>query len=159
MGGLQESICCAVLYSGNLNVPLFPATCHPDGRGRSEKLMLTGAVNLVHHPDDSAVQDSQVLIFMRTRQRATRLAEVLVRKGITAEAVHSDLTGTQRWKIVEGFKGRKFQCLVATDVLGRGIDIPDLPFVVRDQQYARDSSASKSGVRRVLGDSMTCHHL
>lgn len=70
-------------------------------------------------------------MFVRTRQRAARLAGVLASKGITAEAIHADLTATQRWKILEAFKKGVFQCLVATDVLGRGIDIPDLPVLVR----------------------------
>ncbi|GAQ92277.1 hypothetical protein KFL_009640020 [Klebsormidium nitens] len=75
-------------------------------------------------------RDSQVLVFTRTRQRAARLAAVLAERGVPAEAVHSGLTGTQRWRVVEAFKARAVRCVVATAVLGRGIDIPDLPTVI-----------------------------
>lgn len=101
-----------------------------------DRIRPRGSSNAIHfdpfHLSSASlvVQDCQVLVFTRTRQRAARLAAVLGDRGVPAEAVHSGLTGTQRWRVVEAFKARAVRCLVATDVLGRGIDIPDLPVVV-----------------------------
>ena len=73
---------------------------------------------------------SQVLIFTRTKHRANRLAEKLVKSHITAAAIHGNKTQNARTKALKEFKEGKIRVLVATDIAARGLDIPLLPHVI-----------------------------
>ncbi len=73
---------------------------------------------------------AQVLVFMRTKHGASRLARQLEKDGLDATAIHGDKSQSQRIEALEGFKNNKVQILVATDVAARGLDIIDLPLVV-----------------------------
>ena len=72
----------------------------------------------------------QVLVFVRTKHGASRLAQQLVRDGITATAIHGNKSQPQRTQALEEFKQGKCRVLVATDVAARGLDIEELPYVV-----------------------------
>jgi ATP-dependent RNA helicase RhlE len=72
----------------------------------------------------------QVLVFMRTKHGASRLARQLERDGLLATAIHGDKSQSQRIEALDGFKDNKVQILVATDVAARGLDLTDLPLVV-----------------------------
>jgi len=71
-----------------------------------------------------------VLAFTRTKHRANRLAEFLVRHGVKADRIHGNRSQTQRTQALAGFKDGRFQVLVATDIAARGIDIDALSHVV-----------------------------
>ena len=72
----------------------------------------------------------QVLVFVRTKHGASRLAQQLERDGITATAIHGDKSQPQRTQALAEFKQGVVRVLVATDVAARGLDIEDLPHVV-----------------------------
>ncbi len=72
----------------------------------------------------------QVLVFTRTKHGANRLAEQLVKDGITALAIHGNKSQAARTRALKEFKSSDLQVLVATDIAARGIDIIDLPHVV-----------------------------
>ncbi|MCW5624242.1 MAG: DEAD/DEAH box helicase [Burkholderiales bacterium] len=72
----------------------------------------------------------QVLVFVRTRFGANRLAVHLVRDGIDATAIHSDRTQAERMEALQAFKDGKVRVLVATDIAARGLDIDHLPCVI-----------------------------
>jgi ATP-dependent RNA helicase RhlE len=72
----------------------------------------------------------QVLIFVRTKHGASRLAQQLEKDHITATAIHGDKTQPQRLQALADFKQGRVRILVATDVAARGLDIEDLPYVV-----------------------------
>jgi ATP-dependent RNA helicase RhlE len=72
----------------------------------------------------------QVLIFVRMKRDANRLARQLQHDGIVAKEIHSDRTQTERMQALEEFKQGKVPVLVATDIAARGLDIEELPFVV-----------------------------
>ena len=72
----------------------------------------------------------QVLIFVRTKHGASRLAQQLERDGITATSIHGDKSQPQRTQALAEFKQGIVRALVATDVAARGLDIEDLPHVV-----------------------------
>lgn len=72
----------------------------------------------------------QVLVFMRTKHGASRLAQQLVRDGISATAIHGNKSQPQRTLALEEFKQGKCRVLVATDVAARGLDIEELPHVI-----------------------------
>ncbi|HEU4763171.1 MAG TPA: DEAD/DEAH box helicase [Gemmatimonadales bacterium] len=70
------------------------------------------------------------LVFTRTKHRANRLAEQLVRAGIKADRIHGNRSQNQRTQALDGFKSGKFRVLVATDIAARGIDINALEHVI-----------------------------
>lgn len=72
----------------------------------------------------------QVLVFTRTKHGANRLAEKLVKDGLSAAAIHGNKSQSARTKALEGFKTGKLSVLVATDIAARGLDIEQLPQVV-----------------------------
>ena len=74
------------------------------------------------------IQDA--LVFTRTKHRANRLADYLVRNRIQAERIHGNRSQTQRTAALAGFKAGKYQVLVATDIAARGIDVEALGHVV-----------------------------
>ena len=73
---------------------------------------------------------SQVLIFTRTKHGANRLTEKLVKRGISAAAIHGNKSQGARTKALKGFKDNSIRVLVATDIAARGLDIPLLPHVI-----------------------------
>ena len=73
---------------------------------------------------------SQALVFTRTKHRANRLAEQLVKRGIRAERIHGNRSQPQRTAALAGFKSGQYRVLVATDIAARGIDIEALGHVV-----------------------------
>ena len=74
--------------------------------------------------------DGPVLVFVRTKSGAERLARRLAAGGLKAAALHADRTQAQRTQAVEGFRSGRFRVLVATDVAARGLDIDGITHVV-----------------------------
>ena len=72
----------------------------------------------------------QVLVFTRTKHGANRLAEKLVKDGLSAAAIHGNKSQAARTRALEEFKTGKVAVLVATDIAARGLDIDQLPQVV-----------------------------
>jgi ATP-dependent RNA helicase RhlE len=71
-----------------------------------------------------------VLVFVRTKSGAERLARRLAAAGLKAAALHADRTQVQRTHAVEGFRSGRYRVLVATDVAARGLDIDGITHVV-----------------------------
>jgi len=71
-----------------------------------------------------------VLIFCSTKISAKELSATLKKKGIKVADIHSDLTQEKREEALRGFKARRINVLVATDILSRGIDIEDIDLVI-----------------------------
>jgi ATP-dependent RNA helicase RhlE len=72
----------------------------------------------------------EALVFTRTKHRANRLAEFLVKRGLSADRIHGNRSQTQRTAALEGFKNGRIRVLVATDIAARGIDVEELGHVV-----------------------------
>ena len=77
-----------------------------------------------------AIEDGQVLVFVRTRMRADELAEWLGKQGIGVDALHGDMRQYIRQKVIRKFKAGTLKVLVATDVAARGIDMSSLRLVI-----------------------------
>lgn len=71
-----------------------------------------------------------VIVFTRTKHRANRLADFLVRQGVSAARIHGNRSQAQRTEALAGFKAGKYRLLVATDIAARGIDVEALSHVV-----------------------------
>ena len=75
-------------------------------------------------------QITQALVFTRTKHRANRVADFLVRAGVKAERIHGNRSQAQRTHALAGFKDGRYPVLVATDIAARGIDVEELGHVV-----------------------------
>lgn len=71
-----------------------------------------------------------VLLFTRTKHGADNVVEFLQKEGYKADAIHGDKSQSARLQILNDFKNKTIDILVATDVASRGIDIQQLPFVI-----------------------------
>ena len=70
------------------------------------------------------------IIFTRTKHRAKRLADQLSKAGHKAVGLQGNLSQSQRDRAMKGFRSRRFDILVATDIAARGLDIDCLPHVI-----------------------------
>jgi ATP-dependent RNA helicase DeaD len=75
-------------------------------------------------------QPSRAIVFCRTRRGADRLGTLLQAEGLQAEAMHGDLSQAQRNRVLHAFRNGRLSTLVATDVVGRGIDVQGVSHVV-----------------------------
>ena len=100
------------------------------------------------------------LIFCRTRHETASVAEKLSREGYNAEPLHGDLSQAQRDRVMDRFRNRDLQLLVATDVAARGLDIDDITHVINynlpddienyTHRSGRTARAGKKGESLVL---------
>lgn len=96
------------------------------------------------------------VVFCRTRRDTQALAEDLLKMGFRADALHGEMSQPQRDRVMNRFKSRDLQVLVATDVAARGIDVNDLTHVFHhslpsEQAYythrsGRTARAGKKGI-------------
>lgn len=73
---------------------------------------------------------TQVLVFTSSTHKADKVVEKLRQNGIEAGAIHSKKSQSLRTKTLERFKDGALRVVVATDLLGRGIDIDLLPYII-----------------------------
>ncbi|MGC2047038.1 MAG: DEAD/DEAH box helicase, partial [Gallionella sp.] len=73
---------------------------------------------------------TQVLVFTKTKIAAARLARLLQKDGVAADAIHGDKSQLERIQALDAFKQGKVTVLIGTDVAARGLDIDLLPMVI-----------------------------
>lgn len=99
------------------------------------------------------------LVFTRTKHRANRLTEYLVRHGIKADRIHGNRSQGQRTAALNGFKRGQIRVLVATDIAARGIDVEALGHVVNfDVPVVPDDyihRVGRTGRAEATGDAFT----
>ncbi|MBI9070866.1 MAG: DEAD/DEAH box helicase [Melioribacteraceae bacterium] len=83
---------------------------------------------LVHLLDDQSIESA--LVFSRTKHGANKIAQILSKKKIKAEAIHGDKSQNSRQRALHNFKSKETRVLVATDIAARGIDIDELSHVI-----------------------------
>ena len=106
------------------------------------------------HPDIFSV------VFCRTKRDTQKVAEQLIEDGYNAAAIHGDLSQNQRDMVMNSFRKRQIQMLVATDVAARGIDVDDITHVINYQlpdeietythRSGRTGRAGKTGISMVI---------
>ncbi len=101
----------------------------------------------------------EALVFTRTKHRANRLAEHVLRSGISSARIHGNRSQAQRTEALAGFKSGKYRVLVATDIAARGIDVDALSHVVNfDVPMAPDDyihRVGRTGRADASGDAFT----
>lgn len=96
------------------------------------------------------------IVFCRTRMETKEVADKLIKDGYNADALHGDLSQSQRDHVMKRFRERTLQMLVATDVAARGIDVQDITHIISynlpdeleiyTHRSGRTGRAEKSGV-------------
>lgn len=74
--------------------------------------------------------DKKMLVFVRTKVRAERVKAAMARVNIVTDTIHSDKTHEERERTMKNFRSGELKILIATDVSARGIDIPNVEFVI-----------------------------
>lgn len=74
--------------------------------------------------------DSKILVFVRTKVRAERVSKAMERVGIVTQTIHGDKEQKDRLDVMQQFREGQVKILIATDVSARGIDIPNVDFVI-----------------------------
>lgn len=72
----------------------------------------------------------RIIVFARTKSRTEECAQELRNAGYKAESIHSDKSQGQRRRALNNFRRGRASILVATDVLARGIDVPEVDYVI-----------------------------
>ncbi|MBB5636071.1 ATP-dependent RNA helicase DeaD [Pedobacter cryoconitis] len=96
------------------------------------------------------------VVFCKTKMDTQDVAENLIKDGYNADALHGDLSQQQRDKVMQRFRDRNMQLLIATDVAARGIDVNNVTHVINyslpdeiesyTHRSGRTGRAGKSGV-------------
>lgn len=104
--------------------------------------------------------DIYSIVFCRTRRETKDIADKLISDGYNADALHGDLSQAQRDMVMQKFRNKTLQILVATDVAARGLDVTDLTHVINyklpDQpenythRSGRTGRAGKKGISVAL---------
>ncbi len=119
-------------------------------------------VTNAHHKFDALrrlldfTPDIYGIIFTRTKQDAQDISEKLMREGYQVSPLHGDMDQKMRTKVMDRFKRRMLQAIVATDVAARGIDVNDITHVINYElpedpevythRSGRTGRAGKSGI-------------
>jgi ATP-dependent RNA helicase RhlE len=100
-----------------------------------------------------------VLVFTRTKRRAERVAQQLIRAGYRAASLQGDLSQYQRQAALDGFRAGSVKILVATDVAARGIDVLSISHVINydmpDTTDAYTHRIGRTGRIGATGDAFT----
>jgi len=109
------------------------------------------------------------IIFCNTKKNTQLLCKQLIAQNFTVDAIHGDLLQKERDKVMRAFKKERVQLLVATDIAARGLDIPELSFVIhfqlpdKDEFYThrsgRTARAGKEGISLSMVNGMELRKL
>ena len=102
---------------------------------------------------------ASVLVFTRTKDRATRLAKQMKKSGFLVTLLQGDLPQNKRQEALNGFRNGKYQILVATDIAARGIDVSKISHVINydmpDTVDAYTHRIGRTGRATRTGDAFT----
>jgi len=75
-------------------------------------------------------REGSIIMFVKTKRGADRMAQRLTKQGLRADTIHGDLHQRARERVIQGFRDKKFRILVATDIAARGLDISHIEHVI-----------------------------
>ena len=96
------------------------------------------------------------IVFCRTKKDTQEVADQLIQDGYNVDSLHGDLSQAQRSLVMQKFRSRNLQLLIATDVAARGLDVDDITHVIHyslpddievyNHRSGRTGRAGKSGI-------------
>jgi ATP-dependent RNA helicase DeaD len=103
------------------------------------------------------------IIFCRTRKETQEIADKLIQDGYNADSLHGELSQAQRDYVMQKFRIRNLQLLVATDVAARGLDVDDLTHVIHyglpDDTESYTHRSGRTGRAGKTGISISICHI
>jgi len=103
------------------------------------------------------------IVFCRTRKETQEVASKLIDDGYNADALHGDLSQMQRDAVMQKFRVKNLQLLVATDVAARGLDVDDLTHIINyslpDDTEVYTHRSGRTGRAGKTGISISLVHL
>ena len=174
--------------SKNRQTMLFSATMSREVRSISKKFMKdaeeitveklnSGAKNVEHHVYNVNSRDKYDtlkriadfnpdiygIVFCRTRRETQQIANKFINDGYNADAIHGELSQSQRDDVMAKFRQKSLQILIATDVAARGLDVDSLTHVINyslpddpevyTHRSGRTGRAGKSGISIAISNS------
>ena len=174
--------------SKNRQTMLFSATMSKEVRSISKKYMKdaeeitverlnSGAKNVEHHVYNVNSKDKYDtlkriadfntdiygIVFCRTRRETQQIANKFMNDGYNADAIHGELSQSQRDDVMSKFRQKSLQILIATDVAARGLDVDSLTHVINyslpddpevyTHRSGRTGRAGKNGISIVISNS------
>ena len=162
---------------------LFSATMPPDIRGLADDILsdpqtvqvdvIAPAKTVSHalypvpetlkakllHAMLERTRTARVLVFTRTKHRARRLANDLDKRGYRVAALQGNMSQNRRQEAMNGFRGGKYDILVATDIAARGIDVSEISHVFNydmpDTVDAYTHRIGRTGRAEATGEAVT----
>ena len=160
---------------------LFSATMSKEVKSISKKYMKdakeisvskinSGAKNIEHHIYNVSSRNKYEalkriadfnpniygIVFCRTKRHTKDIANKFMAEGYNADAIHGDLSQNQRDEVMQRFRNKSLQILIATDVAARGLDVDDITHVINYSlpddpevyvhRSGRTARAGKSGI-------------
>jgi ATP-dependent RNA helicase DeaD len=102
------------------------------------------------------------IVFCRTRKETQEIADKLIEDGYNADALHGDLSQSQRDHVMQKFRSGHLQLLVATDVAARGLDVNDLTHIINynlpDEREIYIHRSGRTGRAGKKGESVSIVH-
>ena len=112
-----------------------------------ERIAIGASINVAENIDQKIVRVDQakkykvlseeldnrtgsIIVFVKTKRNADRLAKKLRTEGYKADAIHGDLKQSKRSRVIQSYRSKNFRILVATDVVARGLDVPHVEHVI-----------------------------
>ena len=141
------------------------------GTRNSSAENVSHAYYLVHAKDKYKVlkriadfePDIYGIVFCRTRKDTQEIATKLMNDGYNADALHGDLSQAQRDAVMNKFRAKNLQLLVATDVAARGLDVDDLTHIINftlpDDPEVYTHRSGRTGRAGKTGISISLVHL
>ena len=174
--------------SENRQTLLFSATMSKEVRSISKRFMNdaneitveklnSGSKNVEHHIYNVSSRDKYAtlkrisdfnpeiygIVFCRTRRETKDIASKFINDGYSADAIHGDLSQSQRDDVMSRFRDKTIQMLIATDVAARGLDVNSLTHVINyslpddpevyTHRSGRTGRAGNKGISVVISNS------
>jgi ATP-dependent RNA helicase DeaD len=103
------------------------------------------------------------IVFCRTRKETQEIADKLIQDGYNADSLHGELSQAQRDYVMQKFRIRNLQLLVATDVAARGLDVDDLTHIIHyglpDETESYTHRSGRTGRAGKTGISISICHI
>lgn len=97
---------------------------------KQETVKLVEDQKYEHLIKELTAREGAVVVFVKTKFGAKKIADRLYRDRFQAQAIHGNLRQNKRDQVIQGFKNKRFRILVATDVAARGLDVPHIELVI-----------------------------
>lgn len=106
------------------------STVNPAEKIKQSVVQISEAEKYPKLLDELNQRNGSIIVFVKTKINAEKMAKRLQEEDHKADALHGDLRHNKRERVIQAFRNQKYRILVATDVAARGLDIPHIEHVI-----------------------------